>query len=321
MNQTVDWVVLSEQVGVSLPINEHAKKTLNFQHYYQLLELTASQLQASGFYLQLGNSYDITDLGVLGYALLSAENLRQSWNLTFHTTSLLMHPLSSRRMVREGRVVVELLPPAHTHGDLRYLYEEWLTGTWKWVCQRLPQVANSSDLTIKLAYSKPVYAERYKEFFPGKILFDQPLTELSFPEHWYELRCLAANPSAARLCQQQWQVVSAQMNQQTDLVEQVRRILLLNPQCHFPTQVEMAEQFRLPPHTFHRRLLKDGMRYKNIVIEVRMELAKNYLEITVLPLLEISYLLGYEHPPSFYRAFKKWYGFTPQSWREKASSK
>ena len=50
-----------------------------------------------------------------------------------------------------------------------------------------------------------------------------------------------------------------------------------------------------------------------------MELAKDYLAKTTLPLQEISYLLGYEHAANFYRAFKQQLGMTATTFRNRSS--
>jgi len=315
MELSLDW----RSLAAALEADPHQlagdNVSIDFQQYFRLLELAAPQLRDTGFYLQLGHSYDITDVGVLGYALLSVENLRKSWELTFHSSSFLLHPLTNRRSLRDGRVEVELQAPAYSLAD-SYLMEEWLAGTWKWICQRLPLVADSPEMTLELSYAEPTYGSDYHAMFPGAVKFSQPVTRLSFPEAWYDLPFPAANPAAALLCQQQCQLITSQLEKGADLVEQVRRSLLLNPQRGFPSQEEMAARFRLPGYTFHRRLVKAGKRYNQIVGEVRMELAKHYLQNSQLPLQEISYLLAYEHPPSFYRAFKKWFGITPETCRQ-----
>lgn len=310
-----DWKHHFRLLGLNEDIEAGREPTLNFHQYYELLASIAPQLKDQDFYLSLGDSYDITDLGVLGYALISADNLRRSWALTFHTSSLLVHPLVSQRRVEHGRIIVELQSPGAAHETWRWALEEWLAGTWKWLRQRLPQVANSKLLMLNLAYPAPDYSARYKEIFPGEINFAEPKTELSFPEAWYHLPFPVASPTAAKACQQQYLLIMQQMNAQSDLVQSVRRKLLLNPHQPLPSLAEMALQFRLAPHTFHRKLKKEHISYQRIVTEVRMALAKDYLKNTALHLQEISYLLAYEHPPSFYRAFKKWVGLTPLEFR------
>jgi len=46
--------------------------------------------------------------------------------------------------------------------------------------------------------------------------------------------------------------------------------------------------------------------------ELREELAIHYLSSTQFSSAEISFLLGYEEPNSFFRAFRTWTGQTPE---------
>jgi AraC-like DNA-binding protein len=293
---------------------------LSLSQYYQLLEDVAPTLQESGFFLRLGNAFDITDAGVLGYASLSVENLRQSWELTSQRSRLYPHPISGQRRIEHERVIIELTTPARSSIDPRYLQEEWLASTWKWMCQRLPQVTDSRDLQLKLNYPAPIYQSLYKKIFPGSVLFDQTRTEMSFPESWYDTPFPSANPATAELCQQQCQLIIAQLDSQTDLVDQIRRALLLSPQRQFPSLASIAEQCQLPAYTIHRRLKKTGTSYRHIVNEVRMKLAKDYVENTALPLQEVSYLLGYDYPANFFRAFKKWFNCTADQCRQSSQN-
>jgi AraC-like DNA-binding protein len=48
-----------------------------------------------------------------------------------------------------------------------------------------------------------------------------------------------------------------------------------------------------------------------LIILVLVELASHYPRSTQLPRAEISYLLGYEDPNCFFRAFHDWTGTTP----------
>ena len=47
----------------------------------------------------------------------------------------------------------------------------------------------------------------------------------------------------------------------------------------------------------------------------RRELAHHYLGSTTLTAAEISFLLGFADPNSFYRAFRTWTGATPEQAR------
>ncbi|GAB3114958.1 AraC family transcriptional regulator [Aestuariicella hydrocarbonica] len=311
-----DLEAAMRQMGIRPNRGDLSSSVLDLPQYYQLLALAAPDLQASGFFLELGNCFDITDAGLLGYASLSVENFRQSWELTTKHYALYPHPLRARRDITQGRVCIRLPTPSRQTTTNIYLQEEWLTSTWKWMHQRLPSLAGRPELQLKLGYPAPAYADRYRALFPGPVSFGHEETELSFPEAWYDTPFPTANPATARLCQEQCSLILSQLDTQSDLVNQVRRALLLSPQRHFSSLEALAHQFQLPPHTFHRRLKKAGTSYKHIASEVRMELAKEYLTSTTLPLQEISYLLGYDYAANFFRAFKKWFGVTAAQYRQ-----
>jgi AraC-like DNA-binding protein len=307
---------LLRQLGLDIKQLNCGTHILSFRKYYKFLTMLAPQVQQTGFFLRLGSLYNITDIGVLGYASLSAESLRKSWDLTFSGNALLPHPIIGKRYIKNGRVVVELEWPIHSLTDPKALQEEWLSATWNWICQRIPQVSTSNELQLKLAYPKPVYKNIYDEIFPGEKVFNHSKTELSFPEYWYDLPFPSANSTTAKLCYDQCLLIMEQLDDQNNLVNEVRQTLLLSPKRIFLSQSEMASHFNMPSYTFHRHLKKANTNYRSIVVEVRMELAKNYLENTSIPLQEISYLLGYDYPANFFRAFKSRFGCTTETIRK-----
>jgi AraC-like DNA-binding protein len=58
-----------------------------------------------------------------------------------------------------------------------------------------------------------------------------------------------------------------------------------------------------------------GLRFSDVLQQQRIKLAKSYLAQDELSLDEVAYLLGYAEQSSFGRAFRRWIGVTPQSYR------
>lgn len=90
---------------------------------------------------------------------------------------------------------------------------------------------------------------------------------------------------------------------------------------HYPAQYvnhgldDVARELRLSARTLQPRLLEEELTFHNLVEEARREMAKHYLLQSSLELNETAYLLGYEDPNSFIRAFYKWEGSSPGEWR------
>jgi methylphosphotriester-DNA--protein-cysteine methyltransferase len=61
--------------------------------------------------------------------------------------------------------------------------------------------------------------------------------------------------------------------------------------------------------------LDDGATFRQLLLEVRQELAHEYLHRPEMDVTEVAFLLGYEDSNSFYRAFRTWEGTTPSQLR------
>ncbi|MEM9457233.1 MAG: AraC family transcriptional regulator ligand-binding domain-containing protein [Myxococcota bacterium] len=78
----------------------------------------------------------------------------------------------------------------------------------------------------------------------------------------------------------------------------------------------VAQRLALSSRTLQRRLRDEGTSFKAVVRETRKRLSLYYLEQTQLSYSEIAYLLAFEEPNSFFRAFHGWTGTTPETLRQ-----
>lgn len=72
----------------------------------------------------------------------------------------------------------------------------------------------------------------------------------------------------------------------------------------------VAGSLGLSPRTFARRLATEGLSYRDIVDQLRHDLAKTFMK-DGMSLSEIAYSLGYADQAAFSTAFKRWTGVTP----------
>lgn len=79
---------------------------------------------------------------------------------------------------------------------------------------------------------------------------------------------------------------------------------------------EVASMLGVSSRSLQRHLQKENTSFKRILNATREQLARHYLQKTQLTVGEIAFLLGFDEPNSFFRAFKVWTGSTPQRVRE-----
>lgn len=98
----------------------------------------------------------------------------------------------------------------------------------------------------------------------------------------------------------------------TDLV---RAVLLEMLPAGTSSIDDVAAALAVSTRTLQRRLRAEATSFRDLLNETRASLARHYLHTTSLSLPEISYLVGYEEPSSFHRAFRDWTGTTPERMR------
>jgi AraC-like DNA-binding protein len=107
-----------------------------------------------------------------------------------------------------------------------------------------------------------------------------------------------------------------QENADEDFVERVRLAIQQKLTGRRPTVEDVADALHISSRTLQRRLQDEGPSFQRVLEEARHQLARHFLNNSVLELNEAAYLLGYEDGNSFVRAFRSWEGVPPARWRE-----
>ena len=82
-----------------------------------------------------------------------------------------------------------------------------------------------------------------------------------------------------------------------------------------PRMRDAAEALGVGERTLQRRLAAEGTTWLEVLNGTRERLARRYLETSGMSAAEISFRLGFQDPNSFFRAFQRWTGTTPEGWR------
>jgi AraC-like DNA-binding protein len=101
-----------------------------------------------------------------------------------------------------------------------------------------------------------------------------------------------------------------------NFVERVRIAIQQKLTGRRPAIEDIADALHISSRTLQRRLQENGSSFQRVLDEARHQLARHYLNNSVLELNEAAYLLGYEDGNSFVRAFRTWEGIPPARWRE-----
>jgi AraC-like DNA-binding protein len=148
----------------------------------------------------------------------------------------------------------------------------------------------------------------------GCIKFNQPAAQLQLPDSWADRTLDSADETLAPMLAERCQMMLTQLNQGDDWVQKVQSFLLTSDSANKRLS-ETAVALGVSTAKLRWQLAKSKTNYKQILLDVRMKLACQFLKDTPLTLQQISYQLGYAYPSNFQLAFKKYFESSPGEWR------
>jgi AraC-like DNA-binding protein len=102
---------------------------------------------------------------------------------------------------------------------------------------------------------------------------------------------------------------------ESEAVARVRSVVAERLRGQRPSARTVAKELAMSTRTLQRLLRDHGTSFREVLDQVRNDHARGYLTSTSFSDSEISFLLGFEDPNSFYRAFRAWNGMSPSEFR------
>jgi AraC-like DNA-binding protein len=87
-----------------------------------------------------------------------------------------------------------------------------------------------------------------------------------------------------------------------------------------PTVDSVSRDLAMSGRALQRLLQQHGTSFRRLLDDVRHQHAHGYLTATSFSDTEVAFLLGFEDPASFYRAFRGWTGMSPSEFRRRDGS-
>jgi AraC-like DNA-binding protein len=158
----------------------------------------------------------------------------------------------------------------------------------------------------------------YEQYF-GTSIRKGKAPSISFSASDAELPFLTANDAIWQVFEPDLRRRLTELDENASTSERVRALLLQSLPSGQTSMDAIAGGLAMSKRTLQRRLLEEGLTFQSLVNQRREELARHYLSRTMLSNGEISFLLGFEDPNSFFRAFHDWTGYTPDGLRHAAA--
>ena len=172
-----------------------------------------------------------------------------------------------------------------------------------------------NPVSVHFSHAKPSCDGEFFAYFKCPVYFDAVDNRLVLPIHAMDEKLPGANPQLAQLNDRIMIEYLARLHKD-NIVERVKAVIIDQLPTGSVVDSSVAEALHMNVRSLQRKLQLKGTSFKRILNEVREDLALKYIKDSSLSLSEISFLLGFAETSSFSRAFKRWTGGSPKSYRK-----
>jgi AraC-like DNA-binding protein len=305
---------LYSQCGWTRRLMQDKQARVPLRSFYSLLDLAAEHARDPHLGLHVFEHLDYADLGLLGFALLYADDVGAAFEISRRYMPLFHDAGAAQLLVERDyaylwyRVRWRELPVSRHACDMVAAF--WVFFIRKVVDPSWAPVAVQSRQPTPPAALR----DEYDRIFRCPVVFGSATNQLTLtrsllkaPIRSHDRRLFAMgesvlnslrerSPGAGFLVQTVESAIAQTLTSKTNLAR-------------------VARLLRLHPRTLTRQLTSWSLKFNDMIDSVRCDLAVQLLVTTDQPLAEIAHLLGYSEKSAFSRAFRRWMDCTPNDYR------
>jgi AraC-like DNA-binding protein len=308
---------LADELNVDEALLTEEDQRLPLSIYQKIWELAVTKSQKPELGLCIAQQESYEDLGLVAHVVLNSKTIGEGM----------------KQYIRLFSVVNEAIElefeESPKQAQLKFIYKNSdyynVSDMERTLAIAVNRTAKATGIdtmvyAVHFQHSKPAYAEKYKELFNCKVLFDQPYCEVVFDLKLLHLKPKRRNPHM-RMAMLNYANQTMSRLFKRSISHKVKRLIEKNI-CDGSFDAEMvSNQLNMSRQTMYRKLKNDGASYSELVDQVRQDKAFFLLKQSQLPLTVIAYDLGFSELSAFTRAFKRWTGKNPAEYRKQLLAK
>ena len=290
-----------------------AQMVSSSDYYRFFAELEARDPEGLELPLRIGASMRSDKYGAFGLAWKSAPNLRGSFNRAERYARVLSSvEVYIFEPTSEGGFFT-LLKEGDGSRGMQLSNEASISAVSEISRQVSAGRFTPSDIYFKHAPRGPI--EAYAAHFGCPVHFETERDALFVSESMLETPNKLGDETIAHFFDQHLEQELAALKDDTGLDQRVRIEVAQSLSEGVPNVSHIASRLGMSARTLQRRLSDKGHSFQSLVDLARQELAERLLKETQYSLAEVAFLTGFSEQSGFTRAFKRWAGQTPRSYR------
>tara|TARA_R110002072_G_scaffold36301_3_gene106981 strand:+ start:19517 stop:20521 length:1005 start_codon:yes stop_codon:yes gene_type:complete len=282
--------------------------------YYALVErLMKVDANGTSLPLRVGASMCCDDYGAFGLAWKTAINLRGSYERAERYGRVLTSVSTHEVEPADGGAYMNLHRVPVDRAGMRLSNEMTIASVFS--LSKQVSTVRFEPIAVYFQHPAPKNIEHHEDYFGCSVHFDSQRDALLVSEEILQTANKLGDDSVSRFFDVHLSAKIAEFSNDTSLEHQVRNQISRSLSEGIPLISEVAVHFGMSGRTLQRKLAEGGNSFKSLVDESRRQLAERLLKQTDYSLAEVAFMTGFAEQSSFTRAFKRWQGQSPRSFR------
>ncbi len=282
------------------------------------LWLNATQLsQDSLFGLHFGESMQVAALGVVGELIRHSRTIGEALTHAASFAHLITDVLTMMVTASSQTFSIEFVPNANRCRESPVVFRQMMDFFMAFTLHEVDGLIleKIQPYTVRMPIGGADQTE-YKRVLRCSAIQESDGYAMEFDTKFWEEPILTADYELQAVLLRKVNVLTEASSQKKSLSERITNFLLANAYLGVPTLEAIASNLNVSSRSLQRKLQEEGVTYQQLADSLRKSLALHYLQTGQHPVKEVSYILGYNELSAFNRAFRRWTGTTPVSYRK-----
>jgi AraC-like DNA-binding protein len=292
---------------------------LSMDDYGLLIGYLARETGRQDIGYQIGSALNISSYGLLGHAFMSLDTAEQAVDFGLKYYQLTSSFTTLDAQYHDAELVIDVSHNYDYPSMAQFIEEELVIG----VVNIMRSVVGDQFLVnaVHYTFARPAHASTMETYLGCPVSYQSPRCRFIVDRQLLSLPIKTANPITAvyltRLCQELAAQIDAAQDAGSshDIISQVRKIII-QPPLRWPSIEQVADALYCSERTLRRKLIKAGSHYQHELDHIRQHLVKPLITDPSLNIEDIASQLGYSEAASFRKAFHRWFGCSPHSYRK-----
>ncbi len=291
------------------------KRMITDDNYYAFLENIAKVDPGTiDLPLRTGQSMRCDEYGAFGLAWKSASNLLSAFERAVRYARVLTNVSTYEVQLVDGGAWMILNRKGHRRLGLRLSNEATIASIYAISNEACSETA--LPLEVRFKHPPPETVEHHESHFGCPVSFEADRDGILFSSQSITAANRLADIGIVSYLDNQLEKEVSQFDDNESSFDRKVCQEIASRLCDgIPTVTSIAKMMGIGARTLQRRLSESGFTFRGLVDEARRQLAEGLLAESKYSIVEIAFLAGFSDQSAFNRAFKRWSGQTPRSFR------